>query len=250
MRTIAFCNQKGGTGKTTSVVNIGFGLGLLGCRVLVIDLDPQANLTFSAGIGSPDPSKTIYQLLVEQASVTDAVIPHGPVHLIAGSPQLSALEKVYSQDNRGPRLLKKALRKILNDYDFILLDCPPSSGLISQNALVAASEIFVPVQAEYLALQGMSQLLQTVEETRKDYNPGLKLTGIIATRFDRRRVLNREVIEKLQSHFGSLLFKTIIRENISLAEAPSFGQHIFTYRPDSSGAKDYQQLCKEIMGRG
>lgn len=250
MRVIAFSNQKGGTGKTTSVVNIGFGLGLLGYRVLLIDLDPQTNLTFSAGMSNPDPFHTIYQLLIGQIPLSDAIKTRDTIQLIPGSPKLFLFERDYARRENGPYLLKQALTGLPDDYDFVLLDCPPSSGLLTQNALLAAGEIFVPVQAEYLALQGMSQLLQTLEYVRNDFNHELKLGGIIATRFDRRRVLNREVIDKLQLHFDKYLFKTFINENISLAEAPSFGQDIFTYRPGSSGARDYRHLCREIVERG
>lgn len=249
MRIIAFSNQKGGTGKTTSTINTGAALALSGYQVLLVDLDPQANLTFSLGINTLDIDKTVGRLLLEETFPNDLVLNPGGLQLIPSTPLLYSIEAdLYLKSGR-EFLLRKAFKN-LEHYDFILLDCPPSAGIFTQNALMAAGEIFIPVQAEYLALQGMSQLLKTVEDIKRESNPGLKLGGIIATRYDQRKILNREVIEKLQIHFGDLLFNTIIRENISLAEAPSFGMDIFTYRPNSSGANDYLRLAAEVVERG
>lgn len=249
MKVIAFSNQKGGTGKTTSTINTGAALALSGYRVLLIDLDPQANLTFSLGINTLEVDKTIGTVLVDATIPHNLILDSGRLQLVPSTPNLHSIEAdLYLKEDR-EFLLKKALIN-LEHYDYILLDCPPSAGIFTKNALLAANEIFVPVQAEYLALQGMSQLLKTVEDIKRESNPGLKLGGIIATRYDQRKVLNREVIEKLQMHFGNLLFKTIIRENISLAEAPSFGMDIFTYRPNSSGAHDYLRLAAEVAERG
>ncbi len=249
MRVIAFSNQKGGTGKTTSTINSGSALALSGYRVLLVDLDPQANLTFSLGTKTLEISKTVGRLLLDETIPHDLILNRGNFQFIPSTPKLYSIEAdLYLKSNR-EFLLRKALNS-LEHYDYILLDCPPSAGIFTQNALMAASEIFIPVQTEYLALQGMSQLLKTIEDIKKESNPGLKLGGIIATRYDQRKVLNREVIEKLQMHFGDLLFSTIIRENISLAEAPSFGMDIFTYRPNSSGANDYLHLAAEIAERG
>lgn len=249
MKVIAFSNQKGGTGKTTSTINTGAALALSGYRVLLIDLDPQANLTFSLGLNMLEITKTVGQLLLDQTISSDFILNCGRLQLIPSTPNLYSIEAdLYHKSDR-EFLLRKAL-KTLEHYDYILLDCPPSAGIFTQNALIAASEIFIPVQAEYLALQGMSQLLKTIEDIKKESNPSLELGGVIATRYDQRKVLNREVIEKLQMHFGNLLFDTIIRENISLAEAPSFGMDIFTYRPNSTGATDYLRLAAEVVERG
>ncbi len=251
MRIIAFSNQKGGTGKTTSTINIGAALALSGYKVLLIDLDPQANLTFSLGLDVLDINQTIGRLLQEEELSKDLITNIGRIELIPSTPSIYSIEAdLYHKAVRG-MLLKKALADFSqHDYDYILLDCPPNAGVFTQNALLAAREIVIPVQAEYLALHGMSQLLKTLEDIRNEANPELKLTGIIATRYDQRKILNKEVIEKLSKHFGDLLFNTIIRENISLAEAPSFGMDIFAYRPNSSGANDYYRLTAEIIKRG
>ncbi|MDD3269418.1 MAG: ParA family protein, partial [Syntrophomonadaceae bacterium] len=248
MRIIALSNQKGGTGKTTSTINIGVALALSGYQVLLVDLDPQANLTYSLGVNALEIAETVGRLLLDESMPDEIVLNRGGVQIIPSTPQLYSIEsELYLKPDYG-YMLKRSLEKFTH-YDYILLDCPPSAGIFTQNALLAASEIFIPVQAEYLALQGMSMLLNTLDNIRKDSNPDLKLGGIIATRYDHRKVLNREVIEKLQQHFGDLLFKTIIRENISLAEAPSYGLDIFSYRPNSSGAKDYRRLAAEIAER-
>ncbi|MGE5390870.1 MAG: ParA family protein [Deltaproteobacteria bacterium] len=248
MRIIAITNQKGGTGKTTSTINIGAGLTRLGNRVLLIDLDPQANLSFSLGLGDPASLPNIYEVLKGRISLAEAVIEVNSMGLVPASPELVKMESEMASNKDKAALLQKALNGPL-DWDYILLDCPPSYGLITLNALTAAQELYVPVQAEFLALQGMSKLLETIETVQREYNPLLRFSGIIATRYDQRRVLNREVIESLSEHFDDKLFTTLIHENIALAEAPSFGQDIFSYRPDSNGARDYMSLCLEIMER-
>lgn len=248
MKIVAVTNQKGGTGKTTSTINIGAGLNRLGKRVLLIDLDPQANLSFSLGLNDPGRLPNIYEVLSGRISIRNAMIDAGGLGLVPSSPDLGRLEADMASFPDKSTLLRRALSEPL-DLDYILLDCPPSSGLITLNALTAAQEIYVPVQAEFLALQGMSKLLETIETVRRDHNPHLLLTGVIATRYDQRRVLNREVIGSLSEHFGDKLFDTFIHENIALAEAPSFGQDIFSYRPDSNGARDYMSLCREIVER-
>lgn len=248
MKIIAITNQKGGTGKTTSTINIGAGLTRLGKRVLLIDLDPQANLSFSLGLNDRANMPNIYMVLKGELALTSAVIEINNMGLIPASPQLVNLETEMAGDQNKAILLKKVLDDRLG-FDYILLDCPPSYGLITLNALTAAQEIFVPVQAEFLALQGMSKLLETVQNVQREHNPTLEFSGIIATRYDQRRVLNREVIDSLLEHFRDKLFTTFIHENIALAEAPSFGQDIFSYRPDSNGARDYLALCQEIMER-
>lgn len=248
MKIIAVTNQKGGTGKTTSTINIGAGLTRLRKRVLLIDLDPQANLSFSLGINDPAGMPNIYEVLNGQLSLASAVTHINGMGLVPSSPDLVKLESEMAADPNKAGLLRKVLNGLTN-FDYVLLDCPPSYGLITLNALTAAQELYVPVQAEFLALQGMSKLLETVETIQREYNPSLMLSGIIATRYDQRRVLNREVIGNLSEHFGNKLFNTVIHENIALAEAPSFGQDIFSYRPESNGARDYMLLCQEIMER-
>lgn len=246
-RIIALVNQKGGVGKTTSTKNIGAGLTALGKKVLVIDLDPQANLTYSLGVSAHDTNNTIYEVLKGEIRVKDAIIvKDNGLHILPSSINLSGAEIELSGTAGRELLLKEALSDLKGQYDYILLDCPPSLGLLTLNALTTAREIFIPLQAEFLALQGMSKLIETIEVIKKRLNPELKVTGIIGTLYDSRKRLNREVIDKIKGYFGDKLFKTMIRDNISLAEAPSFGQDIFTYREDSKGAEDYKNLCKEI----
>jgi len=248
MKIIAVTNQKGGTGKTTSTINIGAGLTHLGNRVLLIDLDPQANLSFSLGLNDPASMPNIHEVLQGRITLASAIIEVNSMGLVPSSPDLVNLEMDTASARNSALLLRQALDGLL-DWDYILLDCPPSYGLITLNALTAAQELYVPVQAEFLALQGMSKLLETVAAVQRDHNPSLLFSGIIATRYDQRRLLNREVIGSLSEHFGDKLFTTLIHENIALAEAPSFGQDIFSYRPDSNGARDYMALCHEIMER-
>ena len=248
MRVIALVNQKGGTGKTTSTINIGTGLAALKKKVLLIDLDPQANLTYSLGIEAHNLKHTIYELLKGEASAQEIIIEKYGVDLIPSSLNLSGAEIELSGVAGRELLLKEALRD-LKGYEYILIDCPPSLGLLTLNGLTTAREIFIPLQAEFLSLQGMSKLLHTIEIIRKRLNSSLEVTGIIGTLYDNRRRHNREVIEKIREHFKEKLFTTLIRDNIALAEAPSFGQDIFTYSKRSHGSQDYLKLCKEIIRR-
>ncbi len=247
MRIIAVCNQKGGTGKTTSTVNIGAGLAMLGHRVLLIDLDPQFNLSFSLGLSESEIITSVYEVLSGQSEVNQALMTVNGLKLLPARSNLSQVDAVLNNKPYKEHLLQRTLQNLACDY--ILLDCPPSYGLITVNALTAAQEVFVPVQAEFLALHGLSKLLETISSIQSQFNKELKLGGIIITRYDQRKVLNREVLSSLEEHFPGTLFKTVIRENIALAEAPSFGQDIFRYRPDSNGARDYMNLCREIMER-
>ena len=249
MKTIAFINQKGGVGKTTCTMNIGAGLSKLGKKVLLIDLDPQAHLTYSLGIEAHTLQNTVYNLLKELCRVEEIIITRNGLDLIPSSLELSGAELELSSVAGREFLLKEALEEIQN-YDYILLDCPPSLGLLTLNALTTAREVYIPLQTEFLALQGMSKLISTVDIVKKRLNKNIEITGIIATRFDNRKNLNKEVVEKIEKYFGSRLFKTLIRDNVSLAEAPSYGQTIFEYKENSYGAKDYLNLCHEIINRG
>jgi len=247
MAILALTNHKGGTGKTTSTVNIGGGMARLGYRVLLVDLDPQASLTVSLGLTPPE-DKNLFQVLKGFLPAAEAMQEKNGLQLIPAHPGLANIEAGPTVSAREPTLLKSVLSD-LADFDFIFLDCPPSLGYLTLNALVWSDQLLIPVQAEFLALHGMSNLLQTIELVKARWNSHLEVGGIIATRYDNRRVLNREVVENLQEHFGTRLFKTTIRENIALAEAPGFGLDIFSYRPDSHGAEDYLALCREIIER-
>ncbi len=245
MRVVALLNQKGGVGKTTTTLNIGAGLANLKKRVLLIDLDPQASLTHSIGIEQQETSSTIYELLKQECLFEEAVIKKNNLTIIPSSISLSGFEKEYALIENKEYLLKKTI-KTFPKYDYILIDCPPSLGFLTINALAAAQEVIIPVQTEFLALQGLSQLLDTIAVIQSHINPKLEISGIIGTRFNRRK-MHKDVVEFLQIHFRDMTFNTVIRENIALAEAPSFGKTIYDHNPSSNGAKDYKSLCKEIL---
>lgn len=245
-RTIAVINQKGGVGKTTSVVNVGAGLARLNHKVLVVDLDAQAHLTYSFGIRADDLEYAIYDLLKGEATLEQVVIEKNNLKIIPASIDLSAAEIEFSTEVGREAFLKNILINV-SDCDFILLDCPPNLGLLTLNALTAAQEVFVPLQAEFLSTKGLNKLMDMVEKVKQRVNPKLEITGIIATIYDQRLRLHNEVFENLRQHFGDKLFKTFIRRNVALAEAASFGQSIFEYAPQSHGAEDYSALCQEII---
>ncbi len=246
MRIVAVINQKGGVGKTTSVVNIGAGLARLNYKVLVVDLDPQAHLTYSFGIRADDLEATLYDLLKGEATLAEVLIEKNDLKIIPASIDLSAAEIEFSTEVGREAFLKNSLMNIA-DCDFILLDCPPNLGLLTLNALTAAQEVFVPLQAEFLSTKGLNKLMDMVEKVKQRVNPKLEITGIIATIYDQRLRLHNEVFENLRQNFGDKLFKTFIRRNVALAEAASFGQSIFEYAPQSHGAEDYSALCQEII---
>jgi chromosome partitioning protein len=248
-RIIALINQKGGVGKTTSVTNIGAGLAGLGYRVLLVDLDAQAHLTYSLGIAADDLDVTVFELLKGEAGLEQVVLERNGLAMIPASINLTAAEIELSNKGGREALLKKFIVS-LSDYDFIVLDCPPSLGLLTLNALTAAKEVFVPLQAEFLSIRGLNKLMEMVDTVKQRLNPELEISGILLTLFDRRLRLHQEVLENLSSRFGDKLFQTVIKRNVALAEATSFGQSIFKYSPASRGAENYHALCKEILERG
>lgn len=245
MTTIAFINQKGGVGKTTATCNIGAGLAARGKKVLLIDLDPQGNLSAACGVPAAL-EKTVFEVLMHEASLKEVTLAIENFHIIPANIGLSAFEQLCAGETDKEFQLKEALKN--HSYDYILIDCPPSLGLLTLNALAAADEVYIPVQTEFLALQGLSQLLDTCKVINRRINPALKLGGIIGMRFNRRK-LNSEIIAHLRESFKEKMFNTAIRENIALAEAPSFGMDIYRYKPTSIGAKDYKDLCEEIIQR-
>ncbi|NIV03799.1 AAA family ATPase [Candidatus Saccharibacteria bacterium] len=248
-RIIAVINQKGGVGKTTTVVNIGAGLSSMNYKMLLVDLDPQAHLTYSLGIAADELELTIYDLLKGEAAFKKVLIQKERLHLIPSSIDLSAAEIEFSTEVGREALLKNTLKET-SGYDIILLDCPPNLGLLTLNALTVAGEVFVPLQAEFLSIKGLNKLLEMVNKVKQRVNPQLEMTGLIATLYDRRLKLHNEVFENLEEHFGEKLFRTFIRRNVALAEASSFGQTIFEYSPKSHGAEDYKALSQEIVNRG
>ncbi len=244
-QVIAVLNQKGGVGKTTTTINLAAYLSKLGKDVLVVDLDPQGNATSGLGI-QKDQSATIYDVLVNGALAGQAIqdVDSEGVSLIPANAELAAAEvELVSRPDR-EQLLKKAL--VHTSYDYLLIDCPPSLGLLSINALVAADWVLIPVQAEYYALEGLTQLLSTVQRVRQGLNQNLELLGVAVTMYDGRTSLSDSVYKELQKHFGAKLFKTVIPRNVRLAEAPSYGKSILEHDKWSRGARAYKALAKEI----
>ncbi len=247
MKKIVIANQKGGVGKTTTAVNLGAGLHALEKKVLLIDIDPQAHLTISFGI-NPLEKETIYDLLKSEKKMTDFIIDRSGLKIVPSSILLAGAEIELSSIPGREFLLQEKL-KTINSFDFIIIDAPPSLGLLTLNALTAADSIIVPVQTEYLALEGMSQFLNTMNMVKQRLNKNLYISGVLATRHDPRKNLNKEVFEKVKAFFKDKVFKTHIRENISIAEAPANGKTIFEYAPNSNGSKDYSALANEIINK-
>lgn len=261
MHILAFMNQKGGVAKTTTTLNVGAALQKLKKKVLLVDMDPQANLTKSLGIhlqqapkkkGNPFasyPEHTIYHLLTGKSSFKQCVIETKGLKVIPSSIMLSGGEIELSGLAGRELLLREALEEEAKRFDYVLLDCPPALGLLSLNAMAAATQIVIVLKTEYLALEGMSDLLKTVEVVKKRLNPALEILGIVATMFHAGLKLHQESLEKVSTHFPELLLATLIRQNVALAEAPSHGMDIFSYKADSYGAEDYMNLGKELMER-
>ena len=243
-KVISISNHKGGVGKTTSAINIGAGLHSLGKRVLLIDLDPQANLSQSLGITEPE--YTIYGAIRGEHPLRPTEIVKG-LDIVPATLDLSGAEVELSGEAGREYILRELLEPVRGSYDYILIDSPPSLGLLTINALTASGEILIPLQAQYLALQGLAKLLEIVEKIQKRLNKELKVGGVFITQYDSRKVLNRDVVATIEGHLKGQVFKSRIRDNIALAEAPSQGLDIFRYAPKSYGAEDYLSLCKEIL---
>lgn len=244
---IAMANHKGGVGKTTSVVNLGAGLADLGSSVLLVDLDPQANLTQSLGV--IDPAQHVYGSLRGQYPLQPIPIDGGGVDLIASTLDLGGAELELASEPGREYILRDILQPQLARYDYILIDSPPSLGLLTLNALCSAQLLLIPSQAEYLALHGLTKLKEVAEKIRNRANRELRLAGIFLTQYDQRKTLHRQVYDSLQHHYPELLLETKIRDNVALAEAPTHGKTIFSYKPTSLGAQDYRQLASEVLTR-
>jgi chromosome partitioning protein len=250
-RIVAFANQKGGVGKTTTAVNLAVALGREGRRVLIVDLDPQANATSAAGAGNTtDDSPGAYGLLLDDTPAADCIVhvPDERVDIIPASAALAGAEVELVPAMARERRLANSLAALSGDYDWIFVDCPPSLGLLTVNALTAAQAVIVPVQCEYLALEGLSRLMETLELVRRNLNPSLEVLGIVLTMFDSRTRLAQQVVDEVREHFPQT-FATVIPRAVRLSEAPSHGQSIFRYDPGGRAAQAYAALGAELLAR-
>lgn len=244
-KTIAVSNHKGGVGKTTTTINLGAGLSRSGKRVLLIDLDPQANLTQSLRINA---ERNVYGAIRGLYPLTPVEVTP-KLFAVPSTLDLSGAEIEIAGEIGRERILRKLIEPLRGSFDYILIDSPPSLGLLTINALTAAEEVYIPLQAQYLSLQGLSKLREIIDRIAEDINPGLRIGGIIVTQYDSRKVLNRDVAQTIREHYPEQTFKAEVRDNIALAEAPTQGADIFTYSPTSKGAEDYAAICKEILKR-
>ena len=246
---IAVLNQKGGVGKTTSTINIGAGLSQLGKKVLLIDFDPQSNLTEGLGIHDNNFQNSIYEVLKRDIKCRDAVLKHNDLSFIPANVLLARFERERSGEDKDIFLLRDAL-KGLYDYDYILIDCLPSLGLLTLNALFAANEIFVPIQPDYFSVSGISKINDAINYINEKFSKKIKITGIICTFWNQRRNNSREIMTHIKEKYGDKLFETCIRDSNSLKESTSYGKTIFEHQFKSNGAKDYMDLCGEVINRG
>jgi chromosome partitioning protein len=245
-RVIAFANQKGGVAKTTTTLNLGVALAEKGHKVLLVDLDPQGNLTMSQGFNPDSIERSMFDVLVHRLPITE-IIEQAETDIAVASIDLAGAELALSSMIGRERALEKALAPIREDYDYILIDTPPSLGLLTINAFVAADGVIVPVQCEYLSLRGLVQLQNTLTMIRENLNPTVEITGILPTMYDKRILHSREAVEILRENFGDLVFKTRIRKTIRYAEAPVKGLSVLKYDPDGDAADAYRDLAKEVL---
>jgi chromosome partitioning protein len=245
-------NQKGGVGKTTTAVNLAAFIAARKGRVLLVDADPQSNATSSVGVKLEDEVLSLYDVLINKIPLAEIIRPtkRERLFIAPATPELAAAEVELVQQLARESLLQKALKPVLDDYDFILIDTPPSLGLLTVNALTASDQgAIIPVQCEYLALEGLSQLVHTINLVRDSLNPSLRMAGLVMTMYDGRTNLAEDVVNEVRAHFPDELFKTIIPRNIRLSEAPSYGEDILAYAPDSVGCKAYHALTEELLSR-
>ena len=249
VRVISLANQKGGVGKTTTTINLGACLAELGQRVLVIDIDPQGNTTSGLGIKKVDVAQDIYDVIINEMPLPDAILhtKRPRLDIVPATIQLAGAEIELTSMMARETRLKEAIQTVTDSYDYILVDCPPSLGQLSINAFTASNSIIIPVQSEYYALEGLSQLLYTIRFAQKHYNPDLKIVGVLLTMYDARTNLGNQVVNEVRNYFGDHVYHTIIPRNTRLAEAPSYGLPIIDFDRKSRGATVYLQLAKEVM---
>ncbi len=245
-RVISFANQKGGVAKTTTTLNLGVAFAEKGLKVLLVDLDPQGNLTMSQGLNPDSIERSMFDVLVHRLAIQE-VVHHAEVDLAVSSIDLAGAELALSSMIGRERALEKALVDVKGNYDYVLIDTPPSLGLLTINALVASNGVIVPVQCEYLSLRGLVQLENTLTMIRENLNPEVEIEGILPTMYDSRTLHAREAVEILQENFGDLVFDTKIRKTVRYAEAPVKGSSVLKYEPDGNAAEAYRELAKEVL---
>jgi chromosome partitioning protein len=250
MSTIfATVNQKGGVGKTTTSVNLASYLATFGKKILLIDSDPQGNASSGLGIERNEVATCMYDVMINGAELSSIIKPTviAGLDIAPATPRLAGAEVELTEMEMRESILKNALMPARANYDYIIIDCPPSLSLLTVNALTASDQVIIPIQCEYYALEGLSQLVKTIDLIKKSLNPDLRICGILLTMYDSRTLLSEQVVEETRRHFGGKVFKTVIPRNVRLAESPSFGQPIVFYDPSSSGALAYENLSREIL---
>ena len=250
-RILAVANQKGGVGKTTTTINLGTALAAIGERVLLIDLDPQGNASTGLGVNPTDREASAYELLLDETDLDNAVVKTVVPNcdLIASSMDLLGIEVALADNPRRLHRLKEALEACTVGYNYVLIDCPPSLNMLTLNAMTAANAVLVPMQCEFFALEGLSQLLKTIEQVRTALNPGLEIQGVVLTMYDPRNNLSGQVEEDVRTHLGERVYKTVIPRNVRISEAPSFGQPALLYDNKCAGSQAYMRLASELIQR-